>query len=82
MTTFQRLENLLSVWRERADNLDSDLIEIGAAINLCLDDFEKVISEIRNQRRRAGKIGGLKKSPSKTDSNRRNASRPRKKAAE
>jgi len=82
MTTFQRLENLLSVWRERADNLDSDLIEIGAAINLCLDDFEKVISEIRNQRRRAGQVGGSRKSKAKTISSRRNASRPRKKAAE
>lgn len=41
-----------------------------------------LIRDRRDRRRQAGKIGGSQKSRSKTLANRRNASRPRKRAAE
>lgn len=86
MTTFQRLRALIQEWRT-FDDFPPEIPESArGAMKLaaygCAEDLQEVLNEIRDQRRAAGQIGGSRKSKAKTISSRRNASRPRKKAAE
>jgi len=86
MTTFQRLRALVKEWRT-FDQFPPEIPEhqraaMKLAAYACAEDLQEVLDEIRNQRRAAGQVGGSRRSRAKMIASRRNASRPRKKAAE
>lgn len=93
MTTFQRLRALVKEWRDADKTLPPDVTGstragMVLAAYACAEDLQSVIDESRDTLsvseagRKGGKIGGKVRSAAKTEANRLNASRPRKKRAD
>lgn len=87
MTTFQRLRALVKQWREADKNLPRNIppqVRSGMllAAYACAEDLQEILDEIKEQRRAAGRQGGLQTSPKKTKANREKAKKPRKRKSE